>query len=344
MLVVLSQRIDFDSEYSDELFKIYHYPSRYRNMLREGDSFVYYQGNRYDKTQRYYYGVGTVAQISTTDGINYDAILHLCKRFGQKVPIYLPDGGYIEQLNYQEVRKSLHPPWQSSIRPISEQAYDYILDNAGEMAEVSSDSSLEEMKARLKKSVRNFFLEKDDVAVLEIGKAAAAISVALNLHDCPQADNETVELSASSSTVQVEGDAMRAFIAYCMNMKMSYSYKPVLVMAMLELHDEEWNLSITQAADYFRTFYRQRREAGLVAETKKCIYQNPSVTSDQIVANLLANPVKALVASGFFGYDAVTNRLALWPDLKMKISERDIEDILIICKKRLKQYYSRYQG
>lgn len=37
MIVILSQRIDIQSEYEDELFKTYHYPSRYRNQLHEGD-------------------------------------------------------------------------------------------------------------------------------------------------------------------------------------------------------------------------------------------------------------------------------------------------------------------
>ena len=67
MLVVLSQRIDFESEYEDELFRKYHYPSRYRNQLHEGDRFVYYQGNRHDRKQRYYFGTGVISQISAAD-------------------------------------------------------------------------------------------------------------------------------------------------------------------------------------------------------------------------------------------------------------------------------------
>ena len=61
MLVVLSQRIDFESGYADELFKTYHYPSL-RNQLHEGDKFIYYQGNRYDRKQRYYFGTGVVSR------------------------------------------------------------------------------------------------------------------------------------------------------------------------------------------------------------------------------------------------------------------------------------------
>ena len=71
MLIILSQRIDTDSDYSDEVFETYHYPSRYKNQIHEGDTFVYYQGNRYVKEQRYYYGVGTIGQITTFDDENY---------------------------------------------------------------------------------------------------------------------------------------------------------------------------------------------------------------------------------------------------------------------------------
>ena len=57
MLVILSQKIDTVSSYDDELFNSYHYPAKYRNQLHEGDIFIYYQGNRFDKSQRYYYGL-----------------------------------------------------------------------------------------------------------------------------------------------------------------------------------------------------------------------------------------------------------------------------------------------
>lgn len=88
MLIILSQRIDTDSDYSDEVFETYHYPSRYKNQIHEGDTFVYYQGNRYVKEQRYYFGVGTIGQITTFDDENYYASLINVRKFNTKVPIY----------------------------------------------------------------------------------------------------------------------------------------------------------------------------------------------------------------------------------------------------------------
>jgi len=342
MLVVLSQRIDIESGYADELFKTYHYPSRYRNQLHEGDIFVYYQGNRYDRKQRYYFGTGVIAQISAADEENYYATLNNCKRFSQKIPIYLPDGGYVEQLSYQDVRKSITPPWQSSIRPLSEQAYNYILNHADALEDIVCAPSVEDMKEHLKKSIRSFFIEKDDAAVLEIGKAATAISKALNLSDCQVTD--VGDILDGSHVSQTSSDAVEELLSYCANMKMSYSYLPVLVMALLELHDKDWNLPISEAAKYFRKFYQQRRENGLLVELKKCIYQNPGVTLDQITANLITNPVKALVESGFFEYRPDISLFYLRSDLKKKLTEKNTVDILDICRNKLEQYYSRQRS
>jgi len=184
MLVVLSQKIDSKSYYSDELFRLYHYPARYRNQLNEGDVFVYYQGNRHDKSQRYYFGVGRIGEISTTDGENYYAKLIECQRFEKIVPIYLPDGGYIEQLGYEKVRNNINPPWQSSIRPISEQAFDFILDAAGIQYGLQQKQSVELLQIKLKDAVREFFVGKNNISILEIERIAGEMAKVLNIEQC----------------------------------------------------------------------------------------------------------------------------------------------------------------
>lgn len=136
MLIILSQKIDSRSDYEDDFYNIYHFPCRYRHQIHEGDTYVYYQGNRQNKSQRYYFGTGRVGKIKCRDNESYYAFLLQGRKFERKVPIYLPDEGYIEQLGYETIRKSINPPWQSSIRPISETAYRYILNHAGELLEV----------------------------------------------------------------------------------------------------------------------------------------------------------------------------------------------------------------
>lgn len=167
MLIILSQKIDSKSDYSDKLFLTYHYPSRYKNQIHEGDTFVYYQGNRYVKDQRYYFGTGTVGKINTPDGTNYYAELSNVKKFIKPVPIYLDNGTYVEQLGFESVRKSPNPPWQSSIRPLSKQAYDYIISASG-IYESNDGERFILLKEELKSIIRSFYLNSDNNALLKM--------------------------------------------------------------------------------------------------------------------------------------------------------------------------------
>ena len=176
MFIILSQKIDTESTYSDEVFSSYHYPARYKNQIHEGDIFIYYQGNRFVKEQRYYFGTGVIGKIISTDEENYYATLENVRQFEKTVPIYLPEGRYVEQLGYEAVRKSPTPPWQSSIRPLSEEAYNYILANSGEQISVQMSKPVEELKEELKQHIRAFYLENSNEAILEIRNISSRLA------------------------------------------------------------------------------------------------------------------------------------------------------------------------
>ena len=335
MLVILSQKVDTESSYADELFNSYHYPARYRNLLHKGDVFIYYQGNRYDKNQRYYFGVGTVGEILTTDGENYYAKLLDCQQFEKKVPIYLPDGGYIEQLGFDSVRKSVNPPWQSSIRPVSQEAFDYILNAAGVQSAPATTAadSVDDLKEQLKQSVRDFFVKKDVSAIHRIESISAAIGRAVSVDD-EQASTETLYQPVTSAQNRLD-----SLLEYCRTMKMSYSYKPVLILALLHAGDKSGTLSINKAAQYFRAYYNDRRAKGLPAEKKKCIYQRTDITDQQIEENILSNPVKVLVESGFFFYNKGNDVLSISPEIWSVIDRKYKATLTRICNQKLKNYF-----
>ena len=175
MKIVLSQKIDTKSSYQDTAFQEYHYPARYRNQIHTGDVFVYYQGNRYVKEQRYYFGMGMIGDIKQIDSNNYYAELINTKKFNKKVPIYMPDGSYIEQLGCSSGRSC--PPWQSSIRPITEEAYSYILSQSGLPITLFPDEQLSELKAALKESIKEYFVRDNASAIDDIVNYAKALSL-----------------------------------------------------------------------------------------------------------------------------------------------------------------------
>lgn len=176
MIIILSQKIDSMSSYEgDEVFIRYHYPKRYRNQIHTGDTFVYYQGNRYSKDQRYYFGTGTIGKIVIENEENYYAELVDVIKFNQKVSIYLPDNGYVESIGFDTVRNSSIPPWQSSIRPLSLEAYDYIIQNSG------CNYLLERYDIELKDAIRKYYIEHDDSSLLEMERLIHMIASIKNI-------------------------------------------------------------------------------------------------------------------------------------------------------------------
>ena len=175
MYIVLSQKIDMESSYKDQPFVSYHYPARYRNAIHVGDYFIYSQGNRYDKSQRYYFGAGVVGSILKEDDDNYYTALLHCVKFAAKVPIVMDNGKYIEQLGFEEKRNS--PPWQSAIRAISKEAYDYILAYANGLIPMPEETS-ETLENHLKNAVREYFVLHDQSAIIRVVAWAAKVAEA----------------------------------------------------------------------------------------------------------------------------------------------------------------------
>lgn len=104
--------------------------------------------------------------------------------------------------------------------------------------------------------------------------------------------------------------------------------------------NKEGAVSIRDAAEYFLNFYRDRKSKGLQAEKKKCIYLQDDITMDQIMANLIANPVKALVASGYFFYNKEDQVFSVSPDIWSTMNRGKKSSLTRICKLKLQEYFS----
>lgn len=334
MVIILSQKIDTVSICADEVFETYHFPARYKNQIHEGDTFIYYQENRGIKEQCYYFGVGTVGRIHTLDGVNYYASLVNVFKFDKKVSIYLPDGNYVEQLGYETVRKSPNPPWQNSIRPISQQAYDYILSIAGVQKKVAGDSSIDELEKELKNNIRMYFLGKKANAIFHIRDIASSIIKSANLAEQP----ELTEAELYSPIIDIS-DKLQQFLKYCETTKISYSYKMVLIMAFMKCANKSGVMKLNSGVKWVRQYYLYRIEHGKLAEKKQSIYLNPDITNDQIRKNLISNPIKALTESEYFFFNCETEELFFSPEIWPLIGRSEKIRINKLCSTRLDKYY-----
>ncbi len=341
MIIILSQKIDTESEYSDSVYEMYNYPARYKNQIHEGDTFIYYQGNRSVREQRYYFGVGQVGKIRTFDGENYFADLLFTKKFTNVVPIYLPDGRYIEELGYETVRNSQRPPWQSSIRPLSQSAYSYILKKAGALVTPKGIETVEKLKEDLKEAVRAFYRNNEENAIVNIVSIGRSIMKKLNLEESNAVSGDETAFQESLKKTPEEAES---FINYCRTTKITYSYKMLLIMAFLKETDVNGVLQIDKAVQYFKEYYENRRKQNKIAEKGQCIYLDPEATNEQIRSNLISNPVKALVSGGFFTFDKKTKELIMRSETWGVIGPEEKKTIRGVCLQRLKKYYESIEN
>lgn len=327
MYIILSQRKDLDFSYSDDLYAVYHFPARYKSQIRVDDIFVYYQGDRYNREHRVYFGTGRVSKIYTTDGESYYAELVECNAFENEVPIYLNDNqGYIEQFGYASVRKSPTPPWQSSIRPLSEDAYKYILSKAGKLTAVATVNDIERLKLDLKNAVKGYYLGGDFNCLNDMIEIASRILGRNHIAGTKNNQEEDEKVS------------IKALIDYCRSMKMSYSYKPVLILSLLT--SKTLSISLQDAVHFFRDFYAERKLNGQKVEKKNCIYQSSNVSDETIADNILSNPINALLKSGYFEYISKNQVFRIIEPISLKMKEEDITLIKSICEQKLQAYFS----
>ncbi len=191
------------------------------------------------------------------------------------------------------------------------------------------------LKEKLKIAVRKFYVEDDSAAIHCIESIAASIGRATSMLN-KEAETECAEAYVSGD---FSAENLSQLLEYCKAMKMSYSYKPVLIMALLHAGDKNGCISIERAATYFQEYYSDRKAQGLPIEKRQCVFLRDDVTDKQIIANLLANPVKALVNSEYFAYDEDSQVFSFSPRNWSALDESGKAAITKICRQKLKDYY-----
>ena len=128
-----------------------------------------------------------------------------------------------------------------------------------------------------------------------------------------------------------------AFMHYFRTMKMTRSYKPVLILATLEAGG---SVTVEQAAYFFVKFYQKRKQAGLSPEYGNCIYADEPDNLKAIHYNLIHNPIDALCHSGFFEYDSDNRIFSFANDIYDGLTLDEIEEIANVCNIRLQKYFN----
>ncbi|MBR7008695.1 MAG: DEAD/DEAH box helicase [Ruminococcus sp.] len=154
---------------------------------------------------------------------------------------------------------------------------------------------------------------------------------------------ETLEAAAKQYGWQLINDDNRKdmFMEMIRQMDMSYSYKPVLIKAVLTHADSKGRVKLDDIVAYFRSYYESRRAAGLAVEKPNSIFAKGGYTDKEAQRNILANPFKRFQDMQMLRHTKTLGIIEVEPTVWRNLTEEEKAEIMEICEEKLTGYYHR---
>jgi len=155
---------------------------------------------------------------------------------------------------------------------------------------------------------------------------------------------ETLEAAAKEFGWKIITDDNRKnlFMDMIKQMDMSYSYKPVLIKAVLAHADSKGRIKLDDIVAYFRSFYESRRSAGLTVEKANSIFAKGGYTDKEAQRNILSNPFKRFQDMQMLRHTKTLGIIEVEPTVWKNLTDDEKSEIVRICDEKLNEYYNRF--
>lgn len=156
---------------------------------------------------------------------------------------------------------------------------------------------------------------------------------------------ETLEKYAEQFdwTIITDDNRKELFMDMVRQMDMSYSYKPVLMKAILLYVDDKGRVKLSDIVTYFREFFNNRRDSGLIVEKAKSVYLNPDISNKEILHNILIYPYKRFEDMGVLRHTKTLGIIEVDNTVWKHLDENDKTEIEQISNKKLEEYFRKVE-
>lgn len=156
---------------------------------------------------------------------------------------------------------------------------------------------------------------------------------------------ETLEKTADKFGWRLINDNNRKelFMEMIRQMDMSYSYKPVLIKAILTHADGKGRIKLDNIVEYFKKYYEDRRNNGLIVEKANSIFAKGGYTDKEAQRNILANPFKRFEDMQMLRHTKTLGIIEVDSTVWKKLTDEDKSEISRICEEKLEEYYKRFK-
>ncbi|NLY00965.1 MAG: DEAD/DEAH box helicase family protein [Rhodopirellula sp.] len=132
------------------------------------------------------------------------------------------------------------------------------------------------------------------------------------------------------------------FLKYIAARDMSASYKPVLLLAILDAADDRGRAKLADAVANFRQFYNARREQGLPVESlRNRMARVESMEPSDVQGIMLGMPFEKFERRKYLKYDRDLAYVRFHPDLWRQLRPDDLQELRQVCNESIARYYER---
>ncbi len=146
---------------------------------------------------------------------------------------------------------------------------------------------------------------------------------------------------------RIDDESIRGlFLEFVKKMDMSSSYKPVLLLALLDGIDERGRARLEDVVQSFQTFYRDRYRAGLPVERSGMrMLEVERLSKDEVRAVMLGMPFAKFERRKYMSYDKQDlSFLRFHPRLWQQLTAEDIATLRKCCEQAIADYYARFSS
>lgn len=130
------------------------------------------------------------------------------------------------------------------------------------------------------------------------------------------------------------------FMREITHMRVNYSYKPVLVMAIVRNASENGEIALSDLVDFFLSFYAKRQATGLLVEKADSSFVKFPNDRKHAARTIVRYPITVLANKQFINYDLQTSVLTVAKPIWQRIDLETKAFIEAHCERILEEYYS----
>lgn len=140
---------------------------------------------------------------------------------------------------------------------------------------------------------------------------------------------------------EIKNERMGAFTYELITMKMTYSYKPIFLLALFTCADNEGNARIQDIVHYFIRFYEERRNRKLTGERSNSVFAQKKPSFESARNTIIANPLRVFLEKKFILFDKGKEIVSFIPEIKNFLDADFLSFAVNCCEDALTRYFAR---